>query len=278
MTYPRRCSFGLGYKLTLVKAGEAFDQDRLTDTVINHVPTAQPLSCAGGEISFRLPREKSAKFPGLFRELETERTAMGVGGYGMSVTSLEEVFLSLEKEGSGGRGAEVGEGRGVNEPIGCSKHACVDMRDADGVRAEKVLQRRDAEGSSERAFANGSSVNGSGEGYSKGSTNGSTVSASAWRSEVMAGELCEIELQSMPTATAAASRAGSQGKRGNGHRRGKGKRVVRFARTHAGHNVRSDDMSGEYVRGSGVLAEEERATLLAEGQEDGHGFAFDGEV
>ncbi|CAM9600590.1 unnamed protein product, partial [Sphacelaria rigidula] len=97
--------FGLGYKLTLVKASDAFDQDTLTKTVANYVPTAQPLSCAGGEISFRLPREVSAKFPGLFRELETQRAAMGVGGYGVSVTSLEEVFLSLESERHRGAGS-----------------------------------------------------------------------------------------------------------------------------------------------------------------------------
>ncbi|CAM9889128.1 unnamed protein product, partial [Hapterophycus canaliculatus] len=91
--------FGLGYKLTLVKAGESFAPNSLTSLVLSHVADAQTLSAAGGEISFRLPREKSANFPGLFRALEAGRGAMGIGGYGVSITSLEEVFLSLEREG-----------------------------------------------------------------------------------------------------------------------------------------------------------------------------------
>ncbi|CAM9472264.1 unnamed protein product [Scytosiphon promiscuus] len=65
--------FGLGYRLTLVKAGDSFEPTHLTSL--------------------------SAKFPGLFRALEAGRGAMGIGGYGVSITSLEEVFLSLEREG-----------------------------------------------------------------------------------------------------------------------------------------------------------------------------------
>lgn len=99
--------FGLGYKLTLVKAGETFDEDQLSALVRLHVKTAVLLSSAGGEISFRLPKEESKSFHGLFRDLEAGREAMGVGGYGMSVTSLEEVFLSLERESDG----RVGNGR-----------------------------------------------------------------------------------------------------------------------------------------------------------------------
>lgn len=91
--------FGLGYKLTLVKAGEAFQADDVTRLVLSHVKNAQMLSSAGGETSFRLPRQESGEFPKLFRDLEAKREAMGIGGYGISITSLEEVFLSLEKEG-----------------------------------------------------------------------------------------------------------------------------------------------------------------------------------
>lgn len=96
---PSNLSFGLGYKLTLVKAGEAFDEGQLAALVRKYVTMAELLSSAGGEISFRLPRDEAKNFHRLFRELEDRREAMGVGGYGISITSLEEVFLSLEKEG-----------------------------------------------------------------------------------------------------------------------------------------------------------------------------------
>lgn len=91
--------FGLGYKLTLVKAAETFDPVDIRKLVLLHVPRSETLSYAGGEMSFRLPREFSSKFPGLFRDLESKRQAMGIGGYGVSITSLEEVFLSLENGG-----------------------------------------------------------------------------------------------------------------------------------------------------------------------------------
>lgn len=93
MNFPIR--FGLGYKLTLVKAGESFEPNSLTSLVLSHVEDAEMLSAAGGEISFRLPREQSQKFPSLFRALEAGREAMGVGGYGVSITSLEEVGAPL---------------------------------------------------------------------------------------------------------------------------------------------------------------------------------------
>eukprot|EP00903_Cladosiphon_okamuranus_P005738 g5694.t1 len=91
--------FGLGYKLTLVKAGQAFEPNDVIALVLSHVAGAEALSSAGGEISFRLPREESRNFPGLFRAVEAGREAMGIGGYGVSITSLEEVFLSLERQG-----------------------------------------------------------------------------------------------------------------------------------------------------------------------------------
>lgn len=116
--------FGLGYRLTLVKASDSFEPNSLTSLVLSHVADAETLSAAGGEISFRLPRENSANFPGLFRALEAGRGAMGIGGYGVSITSLEEVFLSLEREGrltdaAGARSAAVSartnaHGGGVN--------------------------------------------------------------------------------------------------------------------------------------------------------------------
>ncbi|CAM9302607.1 unnamed protein product [Discosporangium mesarthrocarpum] len=100
--------FGLGYNLTLVKATEGFDAAALANLVQTHVPSADQLSAAGGEVTYRLPRRFSSQFPGLFRELEERREAFGVGGYGVSVTTLEEVFLSLEKE-AGGEEEEHGE-------------------------------------------------------------------------------------------------------------------------------------------------------------------------
>ena len=53
------------------------------------------LSEHGGELSYRLPFTSASSFPALLKHLDTAKQALGLGGYGMSPTSLEEVFLRL---------------------------------------------------------------------------------------------------------------------------------------------------------------------------------------
>lgn len=43
----------------------------------------------------QLPREAAAAFPAMLRELEASEATLGVGSYGISITSMEEVFLAL---------------------------------------------------------------------------------------------------------------------------------------------------------------------------------------
>eukprot|EP01135_Chromosphaera_perkinsii_P003345 Nk52_evm45s240 gene=Nk52_evmTU45s240 len=52
----------------------------------------------GSEVIYKLPREKSKLFPQLFRKLDESMVSFGISGYGLSVTSLEEVFLRLADE------------------------------------------------------------------------------------------------------------------------------------------------------------------------------------
>jgi hypothetical protein len=90
--------FGLGYTLSMVVAdGKASDAitRAVHATLRRHVPEAQVLSAAGDELSFRLPFSDSPRFAALLAELERSRAALGIGSYGMSVTSMEEVFLRL---------------------------------------------------------------------------------------------------------------------------------------------------------------------------------------
>ena len=198
--------FGLGYKLTLVKASDQFEPDSLTSLVLSHVTNAELLSSAGGEISFRLPREESGKFPGLFRDLEAGREVMGVGGYGVSITSLEEVFLSLEKEGkladfergtgsTGFRGAFRGGEGGSETVLDGSRRNGTNGGDsssgggAGGFQgAGRLRQRRD----SRAGGGAGAGVGGNGKGKSN----------AGW-GETRTGRVQEIEMQSL---TARASR------------------------------------------------------------------------
>ena len=55
----------------------------------------QLLSDVGSELSFQLPLGASPSFPELFSRLEAESKTLGVETYGISVTTLEEVFMKV---------------------------------------------------------------------------------------------------------------------------------------------------------------------------------------
>jgi len=131
--------FGVGYNLTVVKAAGC-DSEALEGVVRRHLLTPEGgvalphqevpyrvLSNVGSEMSFQIPFASSPAFPALFRELEactvtTEEGAAGaaaatavaaasspaapaasrvrIATYGVSVTTLEEVFLRVAEEGA----------------------------------------------------------------------------------------------------------------------------------------------------------------------------------
>nr|GEW36328.1 ABC transporter A family member 1 isoform X1 [Tanacetum cinerariifolium] len=100
--------YGVGYTLTLVKTSPG--ASAAADIVYRHIPSATCVSEVGTEISFKLPLASSASFEYMFREIESciskadsnlissgieNRTDFGIESYGISVTTLEEVFLRV---------------------------------------------------------------------------------------------------------------------------------------------------------------------------------------
>ena len=59
------------------------------------MPEAAPLTDVGTEASWRLPFESVGQFAPMFRALESRGTEMGVVEFGISVTTLEEVFVKI---------------------------------------------------------------------------------------------------------------------------------------------------------------------------------------
>ena len=103
--------YGVGYTLTLVKAANAegrasADVAALTALVKQHVPESTLLSDVGAELAFQLPTASSPAFPALFRALEGGSSSTGAGAasplgvesFGVSVTTLESVFLKISEE------------------------------------------------------------------------------------------------------------------------------------------------------------------------------------
>ncbi|KAI3472205.1 hypothetical protein Pfo_029693 [Paulownia fortunei] len=100
--------YGVGYTLTLVKTTPT--ASAAADIVYSHIPSATCVSEVGNEISFKLPLASSSSFESMFREIEScmqrsnhsfetpdcgDSIFLGIQSYGISVTTLEEVFLRV---------------------------------------------------------------------------------------------------------------------------------------------------------------------------------------
>ena len=107
-----KARFGLGYTLTMVVddgGASAALTAKVTARLREHIPEAELLSCAGDELAYRLPFFAAPRFGALLTHLDGAKGELGVGSYGMSVTSMEEVFLRLAQgdEVTGGATAPI---------------------------------------------------------------------------------------------------------------------------------------------------------------------------
>lgn len=111
---------GVGYTLTITmergvndgsdesKAGEASaaasprsgtrGNQRVIEFMRQHAPFAELVTDAGGEVAFRCAITDSAKFPEMFDKLDAHQADLGFATYGISVTTLTEVFLKVGEE------------------------------------------------------------------------------------------------------------------------------------------------------------------------------------
>ncbi|XP_033249488.1 ATP-binding cassette sub-family A member 3 isoform X2 [Drosophila miranda] len=92
------------YLLTCEK-GPNCNVSRLTQLIAAHVPYTRPHSNIGSDVSYRLPHRFLGSFGSLFKDLEQQKEQLDVVGFGLSSTSLAEIFMShgAEDLGSGGR-------------------------------------------------------------------------------------------------------------------------------------------------------------------------------
>ncbi|KAI5103425.1 ATP-binding cassette sub-family A member 5 isoform X1, partial [Silurus meridionalis] len=87
---------GVGYHLRM-SVTETCEVDSLASLVKQHVSKAELSRQQEAELTFTLPFESMETFPGLFAELDS-RSDLGIINYGVSMTTLEDVFLRLEAE------------------------------------------------------------------------------------------------------------------------------------------------------------------------------------
>ena len=86
--------YGSGYGLTCVKTSKDVASDPIINLVTSSIEGGTVRTDIGTELSFALPMQQSKNFVGLFRSLESEKS-LGIASFGLTQTSLEEVFLNL---------------------------------------------------------------------------------------------------------------------------------------------------------------------------------------
>lgn len=97
--------FGAGYVLTISllqnvseKALNSRQIEAITSVIKENVPMAILKSAVAGETVYVLPLDATTEFANLFNALKSQSGTLGIGYFGVTITSLEQVFVSLANE------------------------------------------------------------------------------------------------------------------------------------------------------------------------------------
>ncbi|XP_031798021.1 ATP-binding cassette sub-family A member 3 isoform X7 [Sarcophilus harrisii] len=93
--------YGAGYHMIIVKEFKC-DTEKIFQVVQQYVPEANLENNFGTELSFSLPKESTYRFVALFNEIETRQKELGITTFGVSVTTMEEVFFRVDKMAASG--------------------------------------------------------------------------------------------------------------------------------------------------------------------------------
>ncbi|XP_034485230.1 ATP-binding cassette sub-family A member 3-like isoform X3 [Drosophila innubila] len=89
--------FGSGYSLICVKE-ENCNPAEVTALLALYIPGIQPKSDIGAELSYALPDKYSDRFEKMLGALEDRSAELHLSGYGIGITSMEEVFMKVGAE------------------------------------------------------------------------------------------------------------------------------------------------------------------------------------
>uniref|UniRef100_A0A7E4UPS2 ABC transporter domain-containing protein n=1 Tax=Panagrellus redivivus TaxID=6233 RepID=A0A7E4UPS2_PANRE len=93
--------YGAGYHLTVVyKHGTVVQQhhyDNTLELLQAYSPTAEMHSAVGSEALILLPNSDRSVFPEMFKALEDAQDRLDIGSFGVSITTMEEVFLKVNE-------------------------------------------------------------------------------------------------------------------------------------------------------------------------------------
>ncbi|XP_034470227.1 retinal-specific phospholipid-transporting ATPase ABCA4-like isoform X1 [Hippoglossus hippoglossus] len=111
------CSLCTGYKDQSQNQSQHLDRvldgdiDNITGLIHHHVPEAKLIEMIGQELTYLLPNKgfKHRAYASLFRELEETLNDMGLSSFGISDTSLEEIFIKVTADGEAANNATTPE-------------------------------------------------------------------------------------------------------------------------------------------------------------------------
>lgn len=90
--------YGVGYNMTVEKENvNTFNSKHFVQLVHGMIPEAKMLTDVGTELTFQLPFHSSKQFQSLFAFMDQHKQEVGIQSYGMSVTTLEEVFIKITR-------------------------------------------------------------------------------------------------------------------------------------------------------------------------------------
>ncbi|XP_058425894.1 phospholipid-transporting ATPase ABCA3-like [Diceros bicornis minor] len=89
--------YGVGYHIIMVKEPHC-NVKEITRLINHHIPSARLENNVAAELSFILPKEYTHRFKDLFTELEDRQEELGIASFGVSITTMEEVFFMATKE------------------------------------------------------------------------------------------------------------------------------------------------------------------------------------
>ncbi|XP_057888774.1 ATP-binding cassette sub-family A member 13 [Melospiza georgiana] len=138
-----RETYGQGHSLTLIKKPSVFEiQDpehivQVTSLVQTHIPEAFLKDNSGTELTYVIPeRADKTSFKGLFQALDQSLQHLHVTGYGISDTTLEEVFLKLLQESE--KMPCVPQAAHLDHTNG-AESACISLAGASSVRGARLV-------------------------------------------------------------------------------------------------------------------------------------------
>ncbi len=99
--------FGIGYHLTIDREEEPDLSVDILKFVAKHVPDSEVTLNIGRQLKLRLPFVQQDKYKSLFTELDTALPQLGITSYGVTITTLEDVFMKVDDDASASTSAAM---------------------------------------------------------------------------------------------------------------------------------------------------------------------------